>query len=481
MTGGEIHDGSGNNGYNLRVDGTANISGTADITGNANHDTNNAVSAQESSGKINISGGTFDGVVQAVNGDIEITGGTFNCSVESRFSTASITISGGTFNNTVRTGNSKTAQNGSGTLDISGGVFNGAVSLTEKGDITITDGWFAEAPTKTASATGGVLAISGGYYVNAPANQYIASEHEAFEEENTHESVTYHYVVDGLVILTTTSEAAEGDLAYVALLQGGGQVRKGSAVEITASEASNSNYTFQGWYDGETLLSAEKSYTLTNITESKALVAVYQYGGEEVDFAVFVDSGADNSLQVKIGNEEYGVSVKDYFDENIKAGTQVTVNYVGGGTFIAWQNNIGKFMSQSAEYTFTLGSNVELEALYTEGNETKKVAFLNPNNQILKLDTWTNGTSTIETFAPTAPARVGKAFAGWYLGGEPATDAAINESTDKYISIYAKYTATDDTYTVTVKKATVTDAAFTGWTEAEGTLTTKTQALANSA
>ncbi len=54
---------------------------------------------------------------------------------------------------------------------------------------------------------------------------------------------------------------------------GGGSVRNGDSCSVSAS--ANNNYNFEGWYEGEALLSTNGQFTLNNITSDRNLVAKF--------------------------------------------------------------------------------------------------------------------------------------------------------------------------------------------------------------
>lgn len=355
---------------------------------------------------------------------------------------------------------------------VSGGTNGSVVTKKDASNLTVSDGWY----DCSFNAIAGSISISGGYFVESPSTDYIADGCETFTEENSYQEKAYHYAVGEPVFITATTKVREGDEAYVANVSTSApKIRKGASAIVSADEPANSRYTFLGWYVGDVNKSEQKQATISNVNDDTMFVALYEYGGEEVDFSLNITSGSAFQISTD-GGANYTDATSPYSVANVKAGSQYTVKFTGTEPFIAWQNSIGKFMSQTAEYTFTVGSNVTLEALYTQ-TSGKKIAFVSSHNQILKLVDWVNGTTTLDV-APAIPERVGKTSDGkWYFSdGTEATDDTINANEEKYITLTAKYTVQDEQYTVTLMKATVEG---TTWTVDETALGTYERNKAN--
>ncbi len=130
---------------------------------------------------------------------------------------------------------------------------------------------------------------------------------------------------------------------------GGGTYAEG--VSCTVMATPNSNYTFTNWTENGTVVSTNASYTFT-VNESHTLVANFTY--VPPTFIVNVSANPANGGSVTGGGN---------FTEGQSCTVTATPNT--NFTFINWTEN-GSYVSSDASYTFTVNSNRNLVAHFTE-------------------------------------------------------------------------------------------------------------------
>ena len=136
---------------------------------------------------------------------------------------------------------------------------------------------------------------------------------------------------------TITAEASEGGT-----VSGGGTVGIGESVTLTA--AANENYTFDGWYDGETKVCETAEFVVENVTADKTYTAKFAYNPVSVsESKLFSTSMADNLLTraenagfVTSMNDIKGMSFVDLSSYDLTGITTADYSADGDGSVLAW-------------------------------------------------------------------------------------------------------------------------------------------------
>ncbi|MDE6515947.1 MAG: InlB B-repeat-containing protein, partial [Bacteroidales bacterium] len=134
-------------------------------------------------------------------------------------------------------------------------------------------------------------------------------------------------------------------------VDGDGSYRANASVTITATP--NKGYTFVGWRNlANEYVSRDATYTF-NITRNTTYTAVFR-------------KKATYSVSLNVSPEEAG-TVEGYGDyiegENATIKATANPNY----TFVEWQDEDGETVSEDAEYTFAVTTDVTYTALFERG------------------------------------------------------------------------------------------------------------------
>ncbi len=243
-------------------------------------------------------------------------------------------------------------------------------------------------------------------------------------------------------LATYTFTMPHGDLAYTAKfaqtqhsltltvndasmgsVTGGGSYVYNQQVTLTATP--NEHYSFFGWYDGETLLSQEATYSFAMPDNSLSYEArfVRNYG-----LTVYSD---DESMGTVTAPSEWG------------AGLQVTVvaDANDGYSFDYWANADYDEVAYTATYAFTMPSEeVELIAVFSARSCVSLVSNNEERGTVSGSGNYKPGTEATVTAAPSE----GYLFGGWY-SDEGLTNkvSASNPYTftipDSDVSLYAAF------------------------------------------
>ena len=337
-------------------------------------------------GKLEIKGGTFSNVSQAVVlnwNEAVISGGEFtvtepgvnsiiiNGYLEGNLDKGKLEIKGGTF--TSNTGapvlTTMGGANHSGDIDITGGTINGDIILTDKqsggsleisenavinGDVinqknaavTVTGGTVTGQITNNGNGT---ITVTGGTFPNADVSDFVNS--------------------DTTAIVTFNSNGGSAVATQVVTKNG----------SITLPTPTYPGYQFLGWYaNGVRIGGAGDSYTVTgNVT----LVAQWRYidqGGDSDgsyepsgDYLVSVDKATGGKVTVNPGRADKGdtVTITVRPDKGYEL-DELTVTAKNGDTVKLTEKSNGKF-------TFKMpGSKVTVEAVFVKENSEKPVVTL---------------------------------------------------------------------------------------------------------
>ena len=375
------------------------------------------------SGTLNISGGTVRGVAEDnVIGDeysqtngisydgsaimidsyigyagqvqINISG---NAVVESKYSTAIREI-----------GNDKSQTNLVG-LDITGGTVLGAkdTDAVLVRDVTAKD-----------------VNISGGEFSSIVKKEYCAP---GFTPVTTANSEGRYGVEIGKFTVMVTSRTTGSNSPVANVTGGGSNITYAQGTTVTASAISG--YKFVGWFVNE-YTGTPYSTDLTcevKPTDNCTMIAVY----EPISGGKFWLTVTASEFTVN------GGAVQDsYLYEQFAIGTSVTVKFTGTENFLYWVNASNKVVSTDKSYTFIMGSETTLKAVYGKARQNQAtVVFISHSDQIISSKAYTTN-DTIQF--PVPPIKMGCTFTGWSMTEAEIRAAMANNS--GIIQVRALYT-----------------------------------------
>lgn len=385
------------------------------------------------SGTLNISGGTVRGVANDnVIGDeysqtngisydgsaimidsyigyagqvqINISG---NAVVESKYSTAIREI-----------GNDKSQTNLVG-LDITGGTVLGAkdTDAVLVRDVTAKD-----------------VNISGGEFSSIVKKEYCAP---GFTPVTTANSEGRYGVEIGKFTVKVTSRTTGSDSPVANVAGGDSDITYAQGTTVTASAISG--YNFVGWFVNE-YTGTPYSTDLTckvKPTDDWTMIAVY----EPISGGKFWLTVTASEFTVN------GGAVQDsYLYEQFAVGASVTVNFTGSENFLYWVNASNKVVSTEKSYTFIMGSETTLKAVYGKARQNQAtVVFISHSDQIISSKAYTTN-DTIQF--PVPPIKMGCTFTGWSMTEADIRAAMANNS--GIIQVRALYTEPSIACKVTV-------------------------------
>ena len=204
---------------------------------------------------------------------------------------------------------------------------------------------------------------------------------------------------------------------------GSGSYDYGKTVTIKATP--QTNYTFDGWYEGTTKISSNAEYTFT---VNKTVTLEAKFTGNKFSVAVNASAGGTATGS---GSYEY----------NSKATVKATpqANY----TFDGWYDGTTK-VSTSAEYTFTVNKAVTLEAKFT-GNKLNVTVNAETGGTATGSGSYEYGKNVVVT----ATVNNGYTFDGWY-NGTTRVSASLSYTfvLQNAVTLTAKFTAKEFTIVV---------------------------------
>lgn len=385
------------------------------------------------SGTLNISGGTVRGVANDnVIGDeysqtngisydgsaimidsyigyagqvqINISG---NAVVESKYSTAIREI-----------GNDKSQTNLVG-LDITGGTVLGAkdTDAVLVRDVTAKD-----------------VNISGGEFSSIVKKEYCAP---GFTPVTTANSEGRYGVEVGKFTVMVTSRTTGSDSPVANVAGGGSNITYAQGTTVTASAISG--YKFVGWFVNEYTGTPYSTDLACEVkpTADCTMIAVY----EPISGGKFWLTVTASEFTVN------GGAVQDsYLYEQFAVGASVTVNFTGSENFLYWVNASNKVVSTDKSYTFIMGSETTLKAVYGKARQNQAtVVFISHSDQIISSKAYTTN-DTIQF--PVPPVKMGCTFTGWSMTESEIRAAMANNS--GIIQVRARYTEPSIACKVTV-------------------------------
>ena len=384
--------------------GTLNISGGT-VRGVAN---NNVIGDQYSQ----TNGISYDGSAIMIDSyigyagqvQINISG---NAVVESKYSTAIREI-----------GNDKSQTNLVG-LDITGGTVLGAkdTDAVLVRDVTAKD-----------------VNISGGEFSSIVKKEYCAP---GFTPVTTANSEGRYGVEVGKFTVKVTSRTTGSNSPVANVTGGGSDITYAVGTKVTASAISG--YKFVGWFVNE-YTGTPYSTDLTcevKPTADCTMIAVY----EPISGGKFWLTVTASEFTVN------GGAVQDsYLYEQFAVGASVTVNFTGSENFLYWVNASNKVVSTEKSYTFIMGSETTLKAVYGKARQNQAtVVFISHSDQIISSKAYTTS-DTIQF--PVPPIKMGCTFTGWSMTEAEIRAAMANNS--GIIQVRALYTEPSIACSVTV-------------------------------
>ena len=291
--------------------------------------------------------------------------------------------------------------------------------------------------TTAAAKAGAKPAVSGGTFSSKVPAEYCAPGYVP-----TGEGADGRFTVaEGEFTVQVTSRTVSSESPVANVSGGGSNITY--AVGTTVTAASLSGYKFVGWFvneytDKSKAVSPNLSFAYNPTADCK-LIAVYE-----------PISGAKFYLTVNASEFTVGESAvyDSYMHDQVAAGESVTVTFMGAPeNFLYWVNASRKVVSTNPVYTFIMGSETTLSAVYGKTREAQgTVVFMSDSDQIITSKAY-KSTDSIQF--PTPPIKMGCTFEAWSMT-EKAIQAAIAASNNSVIVVKACYTDPSTPYTVTV-------------------------------
>ena len=415
----------------------------SDYTGTAGR-----VVSVENGVKLTIAGGTIttegmsgpsgSAVYIASGAEVNMTGGAVkvdakrgNVAMNVKGSTGVFTMSGGSVIAEAGDGTETyiTAISGSSgsTIQISAGTVSGPQALFARSSATtITGGSF------TGSITVKDGSISGGTFDRALDKKACAAGYVPADNGDG----TYGVEV-GKFTVKVTSRTTGSDSPVANVAGGGSDITYAEGITVTASAISG--YNFVGWFVNE-YTGTPYSTDLTckvKPTDDWTMIAVY----EPISGGKFWLTVTASEFTVN------GGAVQDsYLYEQFAIGASVTVNFTGSENFLYWVNASNKVVSTEKSYTFIMGSETTLKAVYGKARQNQAtVVFISHSDQIISSKAYTTN-DTIQF--PVPPIKMGCTFTGWSMTEADIRAAMANNS--GIIQVRALYTEPSIACKVTV-------------------------------
>ena len=439
----------------------------SDYTGTAGR-----VVSVENGGKLTIAGGTIttegisglsgSAVYIASGAEVNMTGGAVkvdakrgNVAMNVKGSTGVFTMSGGSVIAEAGDGTETyiTAISGSSgsTIQISAGTVSGPQALLAGSSATtITGGNF------TGSITVKNGSISGGTFDRALDKKACAAGYVPTQNGDG----TYGVEIGKFTVMVTSRTT--GSNSPVANVTGGGSdITYAQGTTVTASAISG--YKFVGWFVNEytgTPYSTELTCAVKP-TADCTMIAVY----EPISGGKFWLTVTASEFTVN------GGAVQDsYLYEQFAVGASVTVNFTGSENFLYWVNASNKVVSTDKSYTFIMGSETTLKAVYGKARQNQAtVVFISHTQQVISSKGYTD---TQEIQFPEPPIKMGATFVRWSMT-EAEIRAAMATTATGIIVVEPVYEFSAGSYTVTVNYPNDDTATYTATVGKITTVTAK--------
>lgn len=430
-------------------------------------------------GEINVYGGLVEGYcgIGIKSGTLNITGGqVLGVHDDDELSDENSNPNGMTYDGSAIIIDSRAAYAGNVKINISGDALvqsSYSTAIREIGEsaettnvtaLNVTGGKVLGASGKAAiqlhGVTADVTSISGGEFSSIVKKEYCAP---GFTPVTTANSEGRYGVEIGKFTVQVTSRTVSSESPVADVSGGGSNITY--AVGTTVTAASLSGYKFVGWFvneyvEGNEPVSKELSFKFQPTDHCK-LIAVYE-----------PISGAKFYLTVNASEFTVGESAvyDSYMHDQVAAGESVTVTFKGTENFLYWVNASRKVVSTNPAYTFIMGSETTLSAVYGKTREAQAtVVFMSDSDQIITSKAYKSGTAIQ---FPTPPIKMGCTFEAWSMTEKEIQDA-IAASNNGVIVVKACYTDPSTPYTVTVLYPDDTKEEYSGMVGKTVTLTAK--------
>ena len=278
----------------------------------------------------------------------------------------------------------------------------------------------------------GSYAISGGTFKTKVEKEWCAAGYVPTQNGDG----TYGVEI-GKFTVKVTSRTTGSDSPVANVAGGGSDITYAEGITVTASAISG--YNFVGWFVNEytgTPYSTELTCAVKP-TADCTMIAVY----EPISGGKFWLTVTASEFTVN------GGAVQDsYLYEQFAVGASVTVNFTGSENFLYWVNASNKVVSTEKSYTFIMGSETTLKAVYGKARQNQAtVVFISHSDQIISSKAYTTS-DTIQF--PVPPIKMGCTFTGWSMTEAEIRAAMANNS--GIIQVRARYTEPSIACTVTV-------------------------------
>lgn len=302
----------------------------------------------------------------------------------------------------------------------------------------------------------GSYAISGGTFKTEVKKEWCAAGYVPTQNADG----TYGVEIGKFTVMVTSRTT--GSNSPVANVTGGGSdITYAQGTKVTASAISG--YNFVGWFVNE-YTGTPYSTDLTcevKPTADCTMIAVY----EPISGGKFWLTVTASEFTVN------GGAVQDsYLYEQFAIGTSVTVEFTGTENFLYWVNASNKVVSTDKSYTFVMGSETTLKAVYAEKEEHQAmVVFISHTQQVISSKGYTD---TQEIQFPEPPIKMGATFVRWSMT-EAEIRAAMATTTTGIIVVEPVYEFSAGSYTVTVNYPNDETATYTATVGKITTVTAK--------
>lgn len=278
----------------------------------------------------------------------------------------------------------------------------------------------------------GSYAISGGTFKTEVKKEWCAAGYVPTQNEDG----TYGVEVGKFTVMVT-SRTTGSDSPVANVAGGGSNITYAQGTTVTASAISG--YKFVGWFVNEYTGTPYSTKLTCEVkpTADCTMIAVY----EPISGGKFWLTVTASEFTVN------GGAVQDsYLYEQFAIGTSVTVKFTGTENFLYWVNASNKVVSTDKSYTFIMGSETTLKAVYGKARQNQAtVVFISHSDQIISSKAYTTS-DTIQF--PVPPIKMGCTFTGWSMTEAEIRAAMANNS--GIIQVRALYTEPSIACKVTV-------------------------------
>lgn len=232
--------------------------------------------------------------------------------------------------------------------------------------------------------------------------------------------------------------------------------------DYTVTRSSNEAVTLSAETTDSTASVSIEPQTVTSFPAT-ATITVTAAAGNTKQYKVnlVLDESAGSELSVSVTSGTVLVNGQDWGNKksgNFFAGTELTLQAVpedDSCKFLYWINDsTHRVVSTNATYSFVMGSDASLSAVFTDPDTGYYITFKNRNNAVL-----TEGYASGGITVPQNPFSMGYEFIGWIADGVEqeltAGEALDTASITKDMNYLANFRKSEQTYTVNLINASV--------------------------